>query len=380
MVRSVIVALALLAGCELFASVPRGEVGSATHCTADVQCVAPLPYCDLPSEVCEQCRTAADCTGEAPSCIDGTCSACRTDDDCDTTCLPDGTCADPARVVFASPTGTGDCSQAAPCDLDTAVTHLSPSVDIVQLLPGTYARAAALPITTTAIIAGSSATLQGMTTSTIDVEGGDLTLLDVAIAANGNIAVICQGSGKLSVRRVHITGSSTGLYANPCTLTMDRSEVTASSGYGVIVTTGPIQMTSSFVTGNGGGVALSAGVTGSIVDSTIANNNVLMGTDALLCTTSPDVVVENDILMGNPVDPTCVASYCDLDAGYTGTGTNNVTMDPMYLGAPVDYHLMPTSPLRGLGDPAMAVDTDFDGEPRPQPAGSAPDIGADEIP
>jgi len=352
-VRKLVIALALLGGCELFASVPRGELGSATHCTADVQCAVPMPYCDLPTEVCEQCRTAADCTSDAPSCIGGSCTACRT---------------------------VGDCSKASPCDLDTAVTHLSPSVDIVQLLPGTYPRAAALPITTTAIIAGSSATLQGMTTSTIDVEGGDLTLLDVAIAANSNIAVICQGSGKLAIRRVHITGASTGVYANPCTLTMDRSEVTASTGYGVIVTTGPIAMTSSFVTGNGGGVALSGGVTGSIADSTIANNNAIMGTDAILCTTSPDVVVENDILMGNPVDPTCVASYCDLDAGYTGTGTNNVTMDPMYLGAPVDYHLMPTSPLRGLGDPAMAVDADFDGEPRPQPAGSAPDIGADEIP
>jgi hypothetical protein len=379
-VRAAVIAVALLGGCELFASVPRGEVGTATHCTADTQCTTELPYCDLPTEVCEQCRTALDCTADAPACITGSCSACRTDADCDATCLPDGSCADPARVVFASPTGTGDCSKAMPCDLDTAVTHLSATVDIVQLLPGAYPRAAALPITTTAIIAGSSATLQGMTTSTIDVEGGDLTLLDVAIAANGNIAVICQGSGKLTIRRVHITGASTGVFASPCTLTMDRSEVTAGTAYGVNVSTGPVAITNSFVTGNGGGIALSAGVTGSIVDSTVVNNNAIVGTDAMLCTMSPAVVVENDILMGNPLDPTCVASFCDLDAGYTGTGTNNVTLDPMYLGVPVDYHLMPTSPLRGLGDPAMAVDTDYDGESRPQPAGSPPDIGADEIP
>jgi hypothetical protein len=369
------------AGCELFVSVPQGEVGSTTHCTADEQCPAVTPYCDLPTNACVECHTGADCTSDAPSCIAGACTSCRTDADCDgTTCLPDGTCADPSRVAFAAPAGTGDCSEASPCDLDTAVTHLSATVDIIQLLPGTYTRNTALTIATTAIIAGSSATLQGTTTPSVDVEGGNLTLLDVAIAANAQLGILCQSNGALTLRRVRVTGASTAVDAQGCALVMDRTSITGSSSYGIVVTTGPIAMSSSYVTGNGGGVALSGVSTGSIIDSTIASNTLIMGTFGVLCTTSATVVVENNIIWTNPTDPTCVASYCDLDAGYTGTGTNNVTMDPMFVGAPVDYHLATTSPLRGLGDAAMMDATDYDGEDRPQPAGSPPDLGADEIP
>ena len=35
---------------------------------------------------------------------------------------------------------------------------------------------------------------------------------------------------------------------------------------------------------------------------------------------------------------------------------------------------------KGLGDPTLAITVDVDGDARPNPAGSPPDIGADEIP
>jgi len=374
--------LGFTGGCELFASLPTGQVGAADHCTADVHCPVATPYCDLGAEACIQCRTNDDCSSDEPACLSGACTSCVIDADCGgTTCLPDGTCADPARVVYASPTGlaAADCSLPSPCDLDTAVTKLSATIDIVELLPGTYTRMTPVPITTTATLSGSSATLQSMGATAIDVEAGNLTLLDVAIAANAQIGVICQGSGHLSLHRVRITGATTGVYAQPCAVEIDRSSITGGTGYGAIVATGPLTMQSSFVTGNGGGVAVSD-ATGSIIQSTIAANTVQVGTSGLLCTNSPSFTAANDIIWTNPVDPMCVVNTSDLDAGYTGTGTNNLTMDPLFVSAPVDYHLMATSPVRGAGDPAQTTTVDIDGEPRPQPSGTPPDLGADEVP
>lgn len=46
--------------------------------------------------------------------------------------------------------------------------------------------------------------------------------------------------------------------------------------------------------------------------------------------------------------------------------------------AVMDFHLLPTSPARGRGNPAGTLPIDIDGESRPNPAGSPPDAGADE--
>lgn len=369
------------AGCEIFTSLPTGEVGTAAHCTSDEHCPTATPYCDLGPEVCIQCRTNDDCSSDEPSCISGVCTSCVTDADCGgTTCLPDGTCADPARVVYASPTGlpSADCSLTAPCDLDTAATKLTETVDIIELQPGTYMRTAALAITTTATLSGSSATLQAMGATAIDVEAGNLTLLDVTIAANAQIGVICQGSGTLSLRRVRIMGASTGVYAQPCAVNMDRTSITGGTGYGAIVATGPLMMQNTFITGNGGGVAVSD-ATGSVIESTIAANTVQVGTFGLTCATSPNFEAANDIIWTNPVDPMCVVNTSDIDAGYTGTGVNNMTADPMFVSAPVDYHVMVGSPVTAAGAPGQTTGYDFDGDPRPQPAGTPPDLGADEV-
>jgi hypothetical protein len=44
----------------------------------------------------------------------------------------------------------------------------------------------------------------------------------------------------------------------------------------------------------------------------------------------------------------------------------------------LDFHLRADSPARGRGNPAGTATYDIDGEPRPNPAGSPPDAGADE--
>jgi len=43
-----------------------------------------------------------------------------------------------------------------------------------------------------------------------------------------------------------------------------------------------------------------------------------------------------------------------------------------------DFHLSGTSRARGASEPGLGVSDDFDGNPRPAPIGSVPDMGAFE--
>ncbi|MFH1010585.1 MAG: right-handed parallel beta-helix repeat-containing protein [bacterium] len=57
----------------------------------------------------------------------------------------------------------------------------------------------------------------------------------------------------------------------------------------------------------------------------------------------------------------------------------NIFVDPMFADtATGDFHLTDFSHCIGAGDPAGIVSTDFEGDPRPNPSWSYPDIGADE--
>ncbi len=59
----------------------------------------------------------------------------------------------------------------------------------------------------------------------------------------------------------------------------------------------------------------------------------------------------------------------------------NIFLDPLFADmAEGDFHLMDFSHCLGAGNPADTVSTDFEGDPRPNPPGSFPDIGADENP
>lgn len=59
--------------------------------------------------------------------------------------------------------------------------------------------------------------------------------------------------------------------------------------------------------------------------------------------------------------------------------SGNISVDPE---VDMTWHLMPSSPNRGAGTSgaggAMAPSNDIDGEPRPQPTGTNPDIEPDE--
>jgi hypothetical protein len=87
--------------------------------------------------------------------------------------------------------------------------------------------------------------------------------------------------------------------------------------------------------------------------------------------------------------PAANVTYCDIQGGDYETqqnpypGTGNIDADPLFVNAPTDLHLLPTSPCRGKGAtqaeaPADVTipTTDFDGLTRP----GNPSIGAFDLP
>jgi predicted outer membrane repeat protein len=57
----------------------------------------------------------------------------------------------------------------------------------------------------------------------------------------------------------------------------------------------------------------------------------------------------------------------------------NIFLDPLFVNGPGgDFHLTNASHCIGAGDPYSPLTTDFEGDPRPNPPGTNPDIGIDE--
>jgi hypothetical protein len=96
------------------------------------------------------------------------------------------------------------------------------------------------------------------------------------------------------------------------------------------------------------------------------------------------IVATNSIVWGNaPASVTtangglAVVSYSDVQGGYPGTGPN-INADPQLTGAPLPWHLRPTSPCLNAGTSLIGLPaTDFEGDPRV--VGPNVDIGADEF-
>ncbi len=107
-------------------------------------------------------------------------------------------------------------------------------------------------------------------------------------------------------------------------------------------------------------------------DSSLVMNNILWGNSA--GTNQPEIYVR----AGNSPD----IVYCDVEGGWTGLG--NIDTDPLFLDTL--FHLSDSSPCIGAGKDSILIGGvwyyappfDFEGDPRPNPAGSNPDIGADE--
>ncbi|SVB38380.1 uncharacterized protein METZ01_LOCUS191234, partial [marine metagenome] len=113
----------------------------------------------------------------------------------------------------------------------------------------------------------------------------------------------------------------------------------------------------------------------------IVNSNIVNNTGNYGFASAGTSSIKNSIFYGNDGDEigsfTATVTYSLIEDGYPGTG--NIDADPLFADtANGDYRLSDYSPAIGAGTATGAPTTDIDGTPRPNPAGSSPDMGAYE--
>ncbi|MBT7896837.1 MAG: T9SS type A sorting domain-containing protein [Flavobacteriales bacterium] len=103
-------------------------------------------------------------------------------------------------------------------------------------------------------------------------------------------------------------------------------------------------------------------------------NSIIWGNDDL------QIINKGNGIQGKPISSTI--TYSNIEGAYTGTG--NIDSNPKFMKVITtgdeesDYHLKDSSPAIGAGTATGAPTTDIEGNPRPNPAGSNPDMGAFE--
>jgi len=151
-------------------------------------------------------------------------------------------------------------------------------------------------------------------------------------------------------------------------------------------------ITNNLIAGNaghqGGGIYCDSTSSPIIANNTITKNFVdYQGGGIMSINESSPAVVINTILWGDKQDELIeeiyghvTVTYSDVQGGWEGEG--NIDADPWFINPnEAKYGLRDYSPCIGAGMMTPDVpDRDYHGDPRPNPPGSNPDIGADENP
>ncbi|MBD3182185.1 T9SS type A sorting domain-containing protein [Candidatus Poribacteria bacterium] len=135
---------------------------------------------------------------------------------------------------------------------------------------------------------------------------------------------------------------------------------------------------------DGGAIGCGDNSTPQVISNTITDNTAANG-GGIGCRSTSHPTVLNTILWSNmPTEiftdssSSITVSYSDIQDGWPGT--NNINSNPRFLNTANDnYKLANNSPAIATGSMALNVpETDIAGNPRPNPSGTDPDMGAYE--
>ena len=441
LLSGVILALSTLTACTF----PKPDGGIPQECEVDEDCTARpgTLVCDLPSGmgVCVQCTTARAeaCTGMTPACgATNLCEACDSHSDCASdACLPTGSCAAEAEVVYlkqgGSGAGGGNCTKDAPCGLlETAIVQAMMARPYIRVI-GTITNALAdigdkkvvflgekapagsalrggdpagdpaiLTLRINAQVELHNIMLSDSDGPGVRVDGAGSTLLlshSKIESADEEGILISNGVVTVSDSEVSTCGSTgsgarRGINLALGELTVNRSKISENGGGGLLVAQDQkFVITHSFIVGNrlnGGLSAITPGAGSKFEFNTVADNRDEVGngqSDAggVFCDDST-FTLSNNIIFRN-LGGNNGSGFVQTSGNCTYSGSlisSNAQAETSSLGllkdtAPRDYHLTAASPAT-VRDVASVVCTglkDIDGDGRPQ--GAACDLGADEF-
>ncbi len=140
----------------------------------------------------------------------------------------------------------------------------------------------------------------------------------------------------------------------------------------------------------GGGICCLENSSPNLGNVTITDNSAAGGGGGIFCDNSNPIVINSIFRNDFPEEihinsGSVTVTYSDIQGGWAGEG--NIDADPIFEDPLIsDYHLQDTSPCIGAGIDSIEISGvwyyapsyDFDGNPRPYPVGSMPDMGAYE--
>jgi outer membrane protein assembly factor BamB len=224
------------------------------------------------------------------------------------------------------------------------------------------------PLISNIRIMGSEGNFEG--TGGFYIYNSNPTIEDVIVSKNNGYAINCWSS-LLEITRSIISNNNSNKGSNDsvirlnngCGLTLNSSLISSNESQSSVINIASGDLT--------------------ILNSTITNNNTF---DSGIRVNSGSLVITNSIIFEEKIK-----NY-DLVPVINGTATiknsilteakdseYSIVGDPLFLDPENgDYRLSDYSPAIGAGDPATATSFDIGGNPRPDPLGTNPDIGAFE--
>jgi hypothetical protein len=217
------------------------------------------------------------------------------------------------------------------------------------------------------------------------------TIARTLIDQNRNAGVFIESGGDATIRESTISGNAPGVDAFNSSLTLTRSTIKQNTLGVRVVFDSTYEITNNFIVRNTGDDAGAVFDSPGVFEFNTLSHNVRGSAGSVvncngiqqLVTFSNNIVVNTGCGIGICADQDILGANCawafSIVPGNTPTlGAGNITGDPMFVDvANNDFHLKPTSPCKDAANPAATLAEDFDGEARP--AGSARDIGADEV-
>lgn len=320
---------------------------------------------------------------------------CTAHDQCASgACLPDGTCADGSNVAFVDPRGSDNpqCTQAMPCSTLSSALAKQPYIKVTGVIT-------------------DNVTFVDRTVTIMGDRGAKLTSGGV-----GNVITIL-GNAQVSIFDLEISGATgeigDGIQVHALegsVVTLRRVTVSDNGGFGIDVVGSTVIIAQSTIRNNASGgaaVTLDAPATAEIANNFIYHNgSKTSGTGALFVRIRGAPMAVNHVEFNTMVDNQS-AGFNGRSAGvqcFGGVNASNnlifrnksvalqvdpqidgncnsgssLLMEPNTPGFSANYHLTDLTPfsIRDAADCTSAIDTDFDGDPRP--LGARCDLGADE--